>query len=1678
MSTMRRWVRKARSTMSKRFLSVLMSFVLCIGLMPLPAFAGDSEGALVASGSNLAAQVGELPKPTNVKVAVTDVQQGTMQADGYGPIAGNVATLAVTLDKQSGANQYFICPLKRTAPGSNYTSFEKVAEGTMPTVHAELGQKPTFETIEGNVEVGPNGEKITETDTTITVEKKVVLLDKDPQSPLEEQACYKKDDSAVVEVQMLNIKETQSGYDIKQSEPVRIEFLVSRISKGRTFTEEGEEPSPEAKNVALAKMVTSDGKTTASQTVSWPKSQASIAFRPGSLAGYSVSPAEHVFTKDGEIFTFTYTPTQSVEAVTDVTVTVNYLAPAGYQAPASKKATGQPGANYQIDTPEVKGLFPSQRTVAGQFGTTNQTITVSYGGMEMIDEHVVAVPAGNVYTYNGHFQEGVPAHAGYKPRAGSINHARLPGVYQVMLELSAGYRWADGSTDPKMVTWAIDKAPLSSMVLDRTRFDTAQDLAQKPNVVRVIANGIVVPQGAYSVTYSNPTAEQPGIYSVSVKATDSSFTGTLTETYGITETHVLACPHHGEKVNYMSNGDGATHDEECAYCGKVLGGRDHQPCTFDKVGAKVVDNIDPSNQNSGKPTGQVFLVCSKCNQGKAEFETCQHEGTRAFRDNGDGNHIEYCTRCGLDLFTEAHEMVDEAVKTPVGNGSGQTAVAYQGIYAHKCSKCSYQELKQCTHEKTHVVRISGGDYEQHDIYCDLCKAPVGREKCSNFKRTCMNSSTHSKTCAECGSVHGYFGHDWQRQITKVDAIPRACKTSAWLNPNKLFFTYYDYRIHYTETCKQCKAKRVGAYLYKTNDINGSFNYKKAFQSLVNMSSEDLKNVHSIWEGGGSYLLPVGNALVEPLMSTLQPVTALVGWDSVEYASLDFTQLVNWEGSTESPGDGYKLYTADGKLVESAKVPGDVPNPAWSVEGGSGTQAQGLQAQEVLPEPVDGADNVPDLDGATEVYVTVGSNLLRELSDGTHTLAVCGLLENGERACSVMEFTIETVETDDGDRKAIKDLHPLGASVDAEGDVVNVQLSTDTVAYTDSAVVLPTVAVTKSKEGAEGGMEPLPQDAYTLTYYRINDVDGEPGAEDQVPVNPAAIVEPGSYCVVATPAGENPGWSGTAFANFRVARTFESSNAMISLDFDHATYTGAEIEPAVTVTVNGEAQPLAQSYAYTSSEEGEGDGKYTSLTQSGGGDYTVQYKDNVEVGTATVIVKGDGLWEGTLEATFAIEPAPTPANMLTELTLSQTSFAYNGTAQSPSVAHVKAGDTEVTPADYSVDFEKIDSTEPGTYQVTVRAEEGGDFQGLLTASYTIHQASLTSVELKSASAAYTGAAHNPIKEVKAGSLSLAAGDYTLEYKDAAGNRIASIVNPGTYTITATGKGKFTGSKSAAFTVTPALLTSIELNSLSVAYTGAAHNPVKEVKAGSLKLGAADNTLVYKDASGKRVSSIVGAGTYTVTATGKGNFTGSKSATYTVTKAKNPIKSKVSGLPSLKYNTSAQTFKSPFSVSNALGNVTYAMGTQSKYFTVNAATGKVTAKAKTPVGSYKVTIKATAKGNANYKSGTTSGAFTVKVNKAANPIKVIANTCSVKYNKKKASTIAVKKAFKITKAQGKLTFKKASGDSKVTINKNGKVTVAKATKKGKHTIKVNVKAAGNKNYVGKTVKKVKLTVTVKQ
>ena len=112
------------------------------------------------------------------------------------------------------------------------------------------------------------------------------------------------------------------------------------------------------------------------------------------------------------------------------------------------------------------------------------------------------------------------------------------------------------------------------------------------------------------------------------------------------------------------------------------------------------------------------------------------------------------------------------------------------------------------------------------------------------------------------------------------------------------------------------------------------------------------------------------------------------------------------------------------------------------------------------------------------------------------------------------------------------------------------------------------------------------------------------------------------------------------------------------------------------------------------------------------------------------------------------------------------------------------------------------------------------------------------------------------------------------------------------------------------------------------------------------------------------------------------------------------------------------------------------------------------------------------------GATKTETIAKCAKYANPLKAKGKTVKVKYVKlkNKNQTVAQKKAFSIRKAQGKVTYKKSSGNKKITVAKNGKITVKKGLKKGTYKVKVKVTAAGNANYKSST-KAVTVTIKVK-
>ena len=123
---------------------------------------------------------------------------------------------------------------------------------------------------------------------------------------------------------------------------------------------------------------------------------------------------------------------------------------------------------------------------------------------------------------------------------------------------------------------------------------------------------------------------------------------------------------------------------------------------------------------------------------------------------------------------------------------------------------------------------------------------------------------------------------------------------------------------------------------------------------------------------------------------------------------------------------------------------------------------------------------------------------------------------------------------------------------------------------------------------------------------------------------------------------------------------------------------------------------------------------------------------------------------------------------------------------------------------------------------------------------------------------------------------------------------------------------------------------------------------------------------------------------------------------------------------------------------------------------------------------ITITAAAKGY--YK--TTTKKVTVTVVKGAQPMTVTGKKAIVAAStlNKTNQTLAVTKVLTVSNAQGKVTYKKESGNAKIKITSTGAVSIHKGLGKGTYTVKVKVIAAGNANYKSGS-KTVMFTIMVK-
>ena len=236
--------------------------------------------------------------------------------------------------------------------------------------------------------------------------------------------------------------------------------------------------------------------------------------------------------------------------------------------------------------------------------------------------------------------------------------------------------------------------------------------------------------------------------------------------------------------------------------------------------------------------------------------------------------------------------------------------------------------------------------------------------------------------------------------------------------------------------------------------------------------------------------------------------------------------------------------------------------------------------------------------------------------------------------------------------------------------------------------------------------------------------------------------------------------------------------------------------------------------------------------------------------------------------FQFVPAAVTAISGAAVTISPTSYTYDGSARTPSVSVVYSVTPLVNGRDYTVSYSN--NTNAGTATVTVTGK--GNFNGTAQKTFAIGKQSLAKAKIKGVKAKlpYIIGGVKPAPTVVLGSKTLKKGtDYTVKY-----TRYNKL---GKATLTVTGKGNYSGSVKKKYTIVKASLKKAKIKKIPAkTYTGKAICPKPVIKMNGKKLKKGrDYTLKY--ANNKNF------GKATITIKGKGKFKGIVKRTFKIQKA---------------------------------------------------------------------------------------------------------------------------------------------------------------------------------------------------
>ena len=165
---------------------------------------------------------------------------------------------------------------------------------------------------------------------------------------------------------------------------------------------------------------------------------------------------------------------------------------------------------------------------------------------------------------------------------------------------------------------------------------------------------------------------------------------------------------------------------------------------------------------------------------------------------------------------------------------------------------------------------------------------------------------------------------------------------------------------------------------------------------------------------------------------------------------------------------------------------------------------------------------------------------------------------------------------------------------------------------------------------------------------------------------------------------------------RVEHKQSLSSAAVSLSAASFTYSGSQKKPTPTVVLGGR-------------------------TLQKDVDYTVSYSNNVNAGTASCRITGIGNYEGSAAKTFKINRRKITSGAVS---LSKTSYNYNGEAKRPTVK-IKIGGKKLYEYD---DFSVSYKNNKNAGKATVTVSGTGNYTGTVKKTFTIKKKRVTSCKI--------------------------------------------------------------------------------------------------------------------------------------------------------------------------------------------------------------------------------------------------------------------------------------------------------------------------------------------------------------